>query len=368
MGTRDKYQQNVGKIFAKPKEIRSYQGHSAFILPTTFIGIEVEMEGLKIALEEDENSYWAHHTDNSLRNTDESRAIEFVLKYPLCGEDLFKSLEEFKTFIKALETPPEMSFRTSVHIHMDARDMTEEDLLRFIILYCVLEKVLFNFCGQDRENNSFCLPFYKAEGVIFENLGEISLKGLSSFSRNLGPDNRYAALNLCALPKFGSVEFRHCAGTYDVEFIKKWINVIMSMKKYCMERKFDITVFPAYISDLRYVGLLKDVFGETLNLNYPEAQKDILFGIRHAQKILHHIEMIENPHKIYTVIWAPPTSAGSSLSKYIQARWGSVGRNVVVKTRKPGSTVYGDPVEAPRVSEPIHAPFDSVLWLSGHAQ
>jgi len=317
---------NVGNVLEKPKEIRNYKGNSALLLPATLIGVEVEMEGLVEIPRENENSYWQHHADNSLRNQGDLRSTEFVLKFPLCGEDLILALKEFDSVVKAMTLPPIMSERTSVHIHLDVRDITEEELYKLILLYTVFERPLFKFCGNGRDNNPFCLPFYKAEGGIFEYIGDIEDDGLGRFSRVLGADYRYAAFNLCSLLKFGSVEFRHCAGTYDIQYILLWINIIMSLKKYAVESNFNIATFPVYISDRKYSGVMSEVFGEfAASLLYEGIEKDILSGIRQAQKIMYSVKSIKNNNPFQQLLWPKSASGnppeGSTLGVYVRRKW-----------------------------------------------
>lgn len=317
---------NVGNVLERPKEIRSYKGNAALVLPATFIGVEVEMEGLLESPRENENSYWQHHQDNSLRSNEDSRSTEFVLKFPLCGEDLILALKEFDSTVKGMSQPPSMSERTSVHIHLDARDMTEEELYKLILLYTVFERPLFKFCGNGRDNNPFCLPFYKAEGGIFEAIGDIVDEGVGRFSRVLGIDYRYAAFNLCSLLKFGSIEFRHCAGTYDIQYILLWINIIMSLKKYAVESNFNIATFPVYVSDKQYVGVLSEIFGEySKHLTYDGVEKDILAGIRQAQKIMYSVKSVKNNSPFQSLLWGKGANEnipeGSTLGTYARKKW-----------------------------------------------
>lgn len=316
---------SVGEVLERPKEIRNFTGEASLVLPHDFIGIEIELEGLTKIPELPSFSYWALHADNSLRTEggeNPLQAIEFVLKFPLCGKDLVNSLKEFHSTVGAMKKPPITSERTSVHIHLDVRDLSIRELYRLIIIYCVFEKVLFRYCGIDREDNNFCVPFYRAEGHIFENISEIQRKGLRQFTKYLESEYRYAALNLCALLKFGSVEFRHCGGTYDVESIKNWINIIFKLKQYAKNTTFSLQTFPSHISDLGYLPIIEEVFGEYAPLLVKiESKQDLLIGIRQAQKILCAATSQEVEQRLNKELWGEQTVEDSPLiKKYLQKK------------------------------------------------
>ena len=312
---------NVGEILAKHREIRSYVGDDSFVLPNDFIGIEIELEGLPHIPELRENSLWSIHTDNSLRSSESLRSAELVLKFPLCGKDLKMALEEFNTIITSLPTPPITSERTSVHIHVDARDMSVDELYKLIVIYCIFERVFFKFCGEGREDNNFCLPFYRAEGEIFENIGDINKIGLKEFTKRLEGQYRYSALNLCSLLKFGSIEFRHCGGTYDIGLIKDWINILLKLKKYTKDASsFNLNTFPTYISDLGYSPIVNKVFEEYApKLLYLNIKEDILLGIRQAQKIIYSGSLNKVKNLLGGILFESVTNT-STIKKYMEAK------------------------------------------------
>lgn len=320
-----KDKRSVGKVLNRPKEIRTYLGNPSLVLSDCFIGIEIELEGLPSTSILAEESYWDLKADNSLRNYSGASG-EFVLKFPLCGEDLIRALRQFDEVIKSLPSPPITSERTSVHVHLDARDLSPEQLYSLVILYCVFERVLFKYCGKDRENNNFCLPFYLAEGAVFEQLSDVqNSEGLLSFTDRVADSYRYSALNLCSLRKFGSIEFRQCAGTYDISRIMEWVGIIMCLKKYVLEHEIAFDTFPAHVSDVRYIGIVEEVFGKySARLLYSGIESDILSGVRQAQKIIFSSNKMKVLDTILkTLSPLPNTVSGESLvDKYTYKKWG----------------------------------------------
>lgn len=333
-----KDKRSIGKILSRPKEIRTYLGNPSLVLSDCFIGIEVELEGLPTGEILAEESYWDIKADNSLRNYGGASG-EFVLKFPLCGEDLIRALKEFSEVIGEFSSPPVTSERTSVHVHLDVRDLSPDQLYSLVVLYCVFERVLFSYCGKERETNNFCLPFYLAEGMVFEQLADVqNSAGLLAFTDRMSDNYRYSALNLCALRKFGSIEFRQCAGTYDAARILEWANIIMCLKKYIMENNISFDTFPAHISDVRYVGIVAEVFGKYAEkLLYHGIENDILLGIRQAQKLIFSSNKMQVLDALKAVIRpsnsSPPTE--SLIDKYTQTKWGRKYKPDLIKKEAP---------------------------------
>jgi hypothetical protein len=119
---------------------------------------------------------------------------------------------------------------------LDVRDLETSQLIGLIILYTILEPLIFKWIGQDRENSIFCIPYYKADESLAQavelvrsviadeaNKSKLTFASSKKFAR-------YAALNLNALHKYGSVEFRHMRTTHDFDRVVDWINIIQSLK------------------------------------------------------------------------------------------------------------------------------------------
>lgn len=207
--------------------VLNMQPDPAWVLPAQRIGIEIEVEncnprtGNRLELEK----YWSRHDDGSLRNN----GMEWVTIDGLLGQDLSAALVCFN---ENRGRAWESTFRTGLHIHMDVCNMDIEPFARLCILYALTERLLFHWVGADRENNINCLPWYKAQADLPAIARLMStLISPSSFQRTAANLSRYSALNLAALRKFGTIEFRHMQTTFDTETIKTWINLLMSLKK-----------------------------------------------------------------------------------------------------------------------------------------
>lgn len=223
----------VSRILGKPKNLKRYTPDNRLVLPRDLIGLEFEYEGVKDPggfFDEELALFWTLHRDDSLKDY----GSEFTFRDPMFGEDAVKAIELLMA--KAAKIGLKCSSRCGIHVHSDARNMEAQQLIGQTILYAIVEPLLFRWIGDDRENSIYCIPFYKADDSLVETCNVIkalytddtkktqtTLKQTENFSR-------YAAYNLQALHKFGSVEFRHMRTTHDFKRVMNWINMILSLK------------------------------------------------------------------------------------------------------------------------------------------
>tara|TARA_R100001082_G_scaffold106367_1_gene79187 strand:- start:2314 stop:3543 length:1230 start_codon:yes stop_codon:yes gene_type:complete len=304
---------NIGSIFEKNRNVFSYQESRDFIEPRTIIGVEVELEGMHEAsgfahngvrsnLNHDHFSfdgdtrgvlfgtgYWNVKSDGSLREG----GVEFVTK-KLFGKDLSLALAELGDYLDANTIPNSIpSDRCSVHIHLDVTDLDKNEYARLLIDYAIFENVLFNYCGADRKNNIYCLPFAKSDDFrrTLSNILTSVSKDLD-FRKYVNAFPKYSALNLRATSTYGSLEFRLHGGTYDMMRVKQWINIIMCLKKNC--RANNAHNLHREISRHGITNYLEKVFGHYHRiLNYNECESDIIEGVRLAQDIILYNHMNE---------------------------------------------------------------------------
>lgn len=285
----------VGGLYGKQEEIRSYKEDTSWVLPTTMIGVELELEGVKTFPKFSGPQYWETKEDGSLRDIDDegSTSMELVFAIPLCGYDLTKALSILKHTLDKQKYKPVVSPRCSTHIHIDVRELNFNKLLNLLIIYTIVERPLYHYCGNDRENNNFCLPFYKAESRVFNAISQKDILGTKDRLVNItSGDRRYSGLNLCSLQRFGSLEFRQLPGTTDVDKITQWINIIMCIKKAALDYTEELQTLPVSFSEKGIEKNVKEIFGEYYPyIKYPELEYDVLQGIRQAQDIIYESKM-----------------------------------------------------------------------------
>lgn len=185
------------------------------------LGVEIEVEGINLP---DPRTTWRRDMDGSLRG----ESAEYVLKVPLSLKRTRNALALLDKYYKVNETEVFESVRTGVHVHVNVQELTVVELFTFITAYLVLEDLLVNYCGEYREGNLFCLRVKDADYLLY--MLEQVVKSKNFYS--LGNDIlRYSSMNVVALHKYGSLEFRAMRGTKDLDMIGDWAELLLNLRK-----------------------------------------------------------------------------------------------------------------------------------------
>lgn len=193
--------------------------------PAGYVGIEIEVENVGWAPSSQWNtrSLWTLTSEGSLRD-----GIELV-SVPVAGKNIDRALEDADTFLNIYT--PHISFRTSVHIHVNVLDLTCEELSRLMKLYLYYEPAFFRLHKEwDRSENLFCIPTY-ASFEIQEAYRRLDYDLRSGVVRNNYLPWKYSALNSNSIYEHGTLEFRHMGGTSDMKAISSWINILLQLKE-----------------------------------------------------------------------------------------------------------------------------------------
>lgn len=185
-----------------------------------YVGIEIEVENIKdsIPLE----AYWNITSDNSLRN----HGCELV-SVPLQVKQVELALHHVTQALKTYNQP-DFSPRTSIHIHLNVRDMTLDQIWVLTTLYALFERHFYAVVGTKRLNSIFCVPLFRTN--------QLSVLDRQVYSQE-SQWHKYSGLNLQPLYNhdgkrgYGTVEFRHLYGTLDNKVILDWINDILCLRK-----------------------------------------------------------------------------------------------------------------------------------------
>ena len=216
------------------------------------VGIEIEVENMGNGNYEPAY-YWQVKEDGSLRNN----GVEFT-SIPLRASQVEYALDVYNRSVTQSNTP-DYSPRTSVHVHLNIRDLTWDQLKNLIILYCLFEKHFFHIAGTRRENSIFCVPLYKTQpkGTI-SNLQDWLISWQKYYALNLT-----TVLGTNGLPAYGTVEFRHLYGTGDKHIILSWINNILALREEAM--RWDTKELLNKVKQLNttseYVAMYQNTFG-----------------------------------------------------------------------------------------------------------
>lgn len=186
----------------------------------TAVGIEIEVEN--IMEQEYTLKLWDQVGDGSI-----VRGVEYVSK-PIWGTAITDALDEIRVVFKKAD--PYLSFRTSIHIHLNVLNMEPDQLEHFVLLYVLYELPLFRLHEDwGRYDNIFCVPARKSMKV--QDGYALLLDDLSR--RRIRGDYvgyKYSAFNPNALQRFGTMEFRHMGGTTDMDRVDQWINILLQLK------------------------------------------------------------------------------------------------------------------------------------------
>lgn len=275
---------NLGNALGLPADVFRYQPDARLILPDCRIGMEFEFEGVTVErlirgdnvgrkpshIKDPWAQYWLVKYDGSLHDN----GCEYLFSRPLFGMDCVDAFTNLCSYAKQNEY--KVSIRTGFHVHVDMRDMTRQQLAVHNVLYALFERAVYRLAGNNREENVFCLPWYKADAMSnhVNNINSDRMD-IRAASEALG-DEKYGGLNLDCLARFGSVEWRHALATTDAEWVLKWTNLCLAFKR--AAQKLNATPLEI-IHNLSGVGpdnLARIVFEDMYDtIWYPDLQHDV---------------------------------------------------------------------------------------------
>lgn len=208
-------------------------------LPDLLYGIELEIENTGDITTVP--SLFHITTDGSLRNNGKE-----YISGPATYHTLYYGLSKFfkkNPLVTLLEEDGDYSplsnysDRTSIHVHTNFRDMSLGDLASLLLLYQFLEKVLFAYCGEGREDNIFCTPL--SQTLVVRNVLPQLLENKLDIPSLTRDWVKYTALNISPLATYGTVEWRHMPGTNDLNKIAGWLRIIGAIIRTIKNNPFD---------------------------------------------------------------------------------------------------------------------------------
>jgi hypothetical protein len=111
-----------------------------------------------------------------------------------------------------------------IHVHVDARDLLDIDVLRIGKVYAHIEMQLYKFAGMSRYDNEYCVP----NGSTFRALTDCRL--LSAFAE------RYSGLNItnwtARYRNKLTLEFRMHRGVKDWKRVYRWANICRAIVEF----------------------------------------------------------------------------------------------------------------------------------------
>lgn len=198
-------------------------------LPGTLMGVEVEVDNDgshdDISLPDNYSPEWSRKHDGSLSN-----GYEYVLAAPLKGQGLVDAV------YKLYESPTTVyrTYTGSTHIHVNMMDGVSVDALRtMVLLSYAFESLLYYVGDNTRQWCGYANRLTSAPSEVLESI--INGSDGSRFLRATSDAGRYYGLNLTALNKYGTVEFRYFPTAESAEELLGWIKLVQNFKRASIE-------------------------------------------------------------------------------------------------------------------------------------
>lgn len=257
-------------------------------------GLELECEGRNVDWDGGDEKLlrdWAPHNDGSLR-AHHGSCCEWVFNGPVKYEKCVDRVDALFDYFKKRQAKLVCSNRTSFHVHFNMGDKNAYQLINLFILFTILEDILDSYCGDDRKGNLFCLSSRHAE----EQVRWVQDACFKHFSfGNFAENQRYCSLNMAAVNKFGTVEFRAMRGLDNKQDVLNWVSIIKEFCEYaCYTVKNPVNLIEE-ISMKTPKGFLRQVFSPanyallTQNLSDDLINGSIYEGLRLVQMLVYRI-------------------------------------------------------------------------------
>jgi hypothetical protein len=194
-------------------------------------------------------------SDGSLRG----ESGEYVSRGGLKLDDAERAIIELRQLFQNSTLNP--SARCGVHVHISIQDMLVEHFTNLCILYYILEPIILYKCGPDRQGNLFCLSAAMTEWPL-EWLTRARQEGTI---QPIPSDSvKYAALNLGAIFRYGSLELRSIPTPVDVKDILPWVQLLARLKDYSITHN-DASSYIRGVSLQTPIGWLGHVLGDEVS-------------------------------------------------------------------------------------------------------
>lgn len=301
----------IGSIINHRKDPRTFLPSKELDELNSLIGVEIELEEIPLVLDYMNNTYtdmywWDVVTDHSLRG---QFPFEWKLKIPLSGQDIITALQELEEFIlikikqNNLNLKKVLNERTSVHVHIDVRNLSYIQFIHLLTLSVIFDPVLMHYCCKDfnRWQTGYCVPSYISLNII-----DVISNFYTLYEKNYPKDRieqlilssdytigKYHSFTTNPLTLLGSIEYRQHPGTFYVKDLILWVKILLRMKNYVENTNADqlMKSYPKTFSEFGALHLLRTVFRKEAEiLYYPEAGEDLLNNIRLAQDIIYTTE------------------------------------------------------------------------------
>lgn len=179
-------------------------------LPHFGIEIEVENASSPRGLHD---TLWTTVADGSLRDS----GVEFLSSRPFTRAEVEQQVPLFYRWMN--EHQYTTGVRTSTHVHVNVLAFTTQQVAAACTVHALVEPILFRYCGPLREENIYCVPWYRAPDEMEH------VRAMQSRIARVGNACKYASLFIEPVCRFGTLEFRHAPVFHSGEELLTWVDM-----------------------------------------------------------------------------------------------------------------------------------------------
>lgn len=115
-----------------------------------------------------------------------------------------------------------------LHVHVGARDLPRERVGDVFYSATAYEDAIYCLLARSRSDNQYAAPIASMRRQTTKKPRRVEPSSWKNdtLSRVVSGEDRYHGLNLHAMMKFGTIEFRYYQGTVDLEEITRWVRFV----------------------------------------------------------------------------------------------------------------------------------------------
>jgi len=234
-------------------------------LPDEMMGIELEAESVYIGTSAPlVLAGWTIDRDGSLRND----GREFVLSQPLAGSSLTRAIHtlfEMQSPDRGQMLRYQVNPRAGTHVHINWIENTVGSAAALIALMYIIEPLVYSWADEDRAWCSYCNPLSDIPAKVLNKLLRMESEDDDDdewLLREIDDESvgRYHGLNIVALAKYGTFEFRYFPSTASRADMVKWVKFVQLAKRCAVTFQDDVPALVERLLQGNVAGFLQEYF------------------------------------------------------------------------------------------------------------
>lgn len=272
---------SLASVVGKSNRLKLDKMEVTLPLPDRLMGIEIEVERVPeaVILTRPCPAGWSIVSDGSLRD-----GVEYKLASPLAGPSLAGAIEAMYQHNKFFRR-----HTSSCHIHVDIleEEVTEETLQSLFLLAFMTEEVLYQVGDSGRKwcgftNTLTSLNDSQVAALVlgqeeYNNRYKVyagNSREYDYFSDHLQGGSRYIGLNVQAMYKYGSIEFRYFPTPESKDELYNWVRIVQSYMKAAQSLDGLEAVKAMMETEDSYKSFISEFFSEWKQMFFNHADYD----------------------------------------------------------------------------------------------